>query len=134
MRSALKSGSYLGREQLGNSRAVAAAQRHLLPALHQDKGVSFMRTRAYLFHMLKIHNRRPVDAEEVTGIQFGFEVRHGLAQEMIVARGADANVVFFSANPMNVGDRQKQDPSSGLEDQTGFKVGVLGRLRARSGS
>src|SRR5271154_1275317 len=130
----LNSGPNLRRDKMGNSRAVAAAQRHLLPALHQDKGVSLMRTGADLFHMLKIHNRRPMDAEEVAGVQFGFEGRPGLAQEVIVARGADANVVLLRSNPVNVGDGEKQDSSSRLENQTGFKAAVLGWIRGRSWS
>jgi len=100
----MDSGPNLRLDEMGNSSAVASAQWHLLPALHQDKRVSLMRAGAYLFHMLKIHDCGTVDAEEVTGIQLGFKVGHGFAQKVIVAPGGDANVVFFSANPVNVGD------------------------------
>jgi hypothetical protein len=111
---------------MGDSRALAATERDLLSALHQNEGVSLLRAGADLFHVFEVHNRGTVDAWEMAGIEPGFEVCHGFAQEMVVAPGADADIVFFGANPVDVRDRQEQYPASGLKDETSFKV-IFGR-------
>lgn len=85
-----------------------------------------MRAGANLFYMLEVYNRRTVDAKEMAGIEPGFEVCHGLAQEVVVAPGADADIVLFGANPMDVGDRQEQNPASRFEDETSLKL-IFGR-------
>jgi hypothetical protein len=107
---------------MGDSRAIAAAERDPLSSLHQDKGLAFLGTGADLFHMLEVHNSGTVDTQEMTRIEPGFKVRHGLAQEVVVSPGTDANIVFFGANPVDIGDRQEQDPASRLKDKTSLKI------------
>ena len=115
---------------MGDSRAIAAAERDPLSTLHQDEGLALLRAGADFFYMLEVHNRGTVDTQEMTGIESGFKVRHRFAQEVVVAPSADTDIVFFGANPVDIGDRQEQDPASRLKDKTSLKA-IFGRSTVR---
>ncbi len=50
-----------------------------------------------------------MDAQECAGVELLFEVGHRLAQQMCLVLGADADVVFFGADPADLRYRQEEN-------------------------
>ena len=86
-----------------------------MPVIEED-AVFAINLRPYLFYVLEVDDRGAMDAQECAGVELLFEVGHRLTQEVSLALGADADVVFFSRDPANVRDGKEDDSSARLED------------------
>ena len=84
---------------------------------------------ANFFDVLKIDDRRAVNTEEDRWVEFFFEVRHRLAEEMRFALSADADVVLFGADPEDLRDRHKDDASLRFKDNAGRVVFAVASFR-----
>jgi len=75
--------------------------------------------------MLEIHDRRAMNPQENLGIQFGLEIRHGIAQHMGLLARADSHIIFFRANPADIRNRQKENSSLGSATSTGLALALV---------
>src|SRR5438132_6627433 len=104
-----------------DARAIPAAHREFF-AIYQHDRIFAVGFGAHLFYMLQVNDGGAMDAEEHVGVELLFEAGHGLAQQMGLVLGADAHVVFFGADPANVGDGEEDDASARFEDDPGGVV------------
>src|ERR1700685_4625836 len=89
-------------EEIGDAGAVGAAHGELV-AGDEDDGVFAVGFGADFFDEMQVDYGGSVDAEEDLGVEFFLKARHGFAEEVGLAVGADADVVLFGADPADVG-------------------------------
>ena len=107
----------LAGDEAGNTRAIAPAYGELVPIGHGNEALSVVSVGPKFFNMLEIHDRRAMNPQKYVGIQFGFEISHGIAEHMAFFAGADSHIIFFRANPANIRDGQEEDSALGAKDQ-----------------
>src|SRR5665213_2890712 len=56
-----------------------------------------------------------MNTQKDLGIERCFQTRHRLSEQMRLAARTDANIVFLSADPANIFNRQEEDASTRLE-------------------
>src|ERR1700722_18809472 len=107
----------LAGDEAGNTRTIAPAYGKLVPIGHGNEALSVVSVGAKFFDMLQIYDRRAMNPQKYVGVQFGFEISHGIAEHMAFFAGADSHIIFFRANPADIRDGQEKDSAFGAKDQ-----------------
>jgi len=105
--------------------AIASAHGEFF-AVDQHDSVLAIGFGAHFLHVLQVDDGGTMDAEEHLGVELLFEAGHGLAQQMGLGLGTDADVIFFGADPADVGDGEEDDSAARLEDDASGVVTSAG--------
>src|SRR5947209_9022099 len=68
------------------------------------------------FHVLQVHNKRAMHAQELLWIESLLEVGHSFAQQMCFPLRGQTNVILFRSDPANFRNRKKEDAAPRLEN------------------
>src|SRR5258707_560638 len=84
---------------------------------HGNEALSIVSVSTKFLHVLKIHDRRTMNAQENVGVQLGLEIGHRITEHMALFAGAYSHIIFFRADPANVRNGQKQNTAFGTKHE-----------------
>src|SRR5271168_5343715 len=96
--------------------AVAAAQRELGAVSEADLIVAVKKRREF-GDAIQIHDRRAMNAEELSRVEALFNRSHCAAQQMRLAAHVQADIIIGSFDPIDFLDAQKQNPATGANHE-----------------
>ena len=70
-----------------------------------------------LLNAVDVHDRRPMDADELGVIELRFHVRHGPAHEMCLSTDVNPDVVAGRLAPVDVARADEIDAAARLDDE-----------------
>src|SRR5439155_5413184 len=82
-----------------------------------DDFVVSVKPRLQLFDALEIDHGGAVDAEEFIRMKPGFEIVHGIAQQMHITADMEAQIVAGGFNPVDFLGAQEKDAPARLDHQ-----------------